>query len=218
MQASSLSSYNCYDSKQAVRQTLNIQVTAHVFETHRGWQKLKEKSNKSFQESNRKSFHRKQHEVNYKLKNPKRKGKTECPRFVGDSRRDKVFPLQKGGQTTIPFCSNVLVKLFTTPKIPSKECFPSTISSVQKRRLQPEVTLENCNWWSTLQNILPCPAPPKHCSRPLHHAGCERSHFNPEVTTCVIMCYQVTYYISCRLLILVSFTKRQLWKQLNLNY
>lgn len=69
-----------------------------------------------------------------------------------------------------------------------------------------------------LQNILPCPAPPKHCSRPLHHEGCERSHFNPEVTTCVIMCYQVTYYISCRLLILVSFTKRQLWKQLNLNY
>lgn len=31
-------------------------------------------------------------------------------------------------------------------RIPSQECFPSSISTVQMRRLQPEVALENCNW------------------------------------------------------------------------
>lgn len=80
-----------------------------------------------------------------------------------------------------------------------------------------EVALENRNWWSTLTNILLCPAPPKCLSHLLHHTGCECSPFSPEVTTCVIMCHQVTYYISRRLLILVSFTKRQLWKKQSLN-
>lgn len=142
-----------------MRQTLNIQVTAYVFETQRGWQKVKEKSNKSFQESNRKSsrksFCRKQRKVNYKLKNHKRKGKTECPYFLENSKRDRTFPLLFLSR---PDRYPVLLKrpseAVTTPEPPSKECFPSSISTVLKRRLQPEVALENCNWWSTLQNIL----------------------------------------------------------------
>lgn len=130
---------------------LNVQVTAYVFETQRGWQKVKEKSNRSFQESNRKSnrksFHRKQRKVNYKLKNHKRKGKTECSYFVENSRRDKTFPLLFLSR---PDRYPILLKLpgeaVTTPELPSKECFPSSASTVQKIRLQPEVALENCNW------------------------------------------------------------------------
>lgn len=40
MQASSLSSYDCYDSRHTVMQTLNVHVTAYVFETQKGWQKV----------------------------------------------------------------------------------------------------------------------------------------------------------------------------------
>lgn len=40
MQAGSLSSCDCYDSRHTVMQTLNVQVTAYIFETQKGWQKV----------------------------------------------------------------------------------------------------------------------------------------------------------------------------------
>lgn len=36
MQGGSLSSYDCYDSRHTVMQTLSVQVTAYIFETQAG--------------------------------------------------------------------------------------------------------------------------------------------------------------------------------------
>lgn len=150
MQAGSLSSYDCYDSRHTVMQTLSVQVTPYIFETQRGWQKVIKQqtfSRKQAKKKKRKGFHGKQHKVNYKLKNHMRLRKTECPQFVGDIRRDGIFPLLFLFR---PAHYSILLKhpgeAVHHTRIPSKECFPSSISTVQKRRLQPEAALENCNW------------------------------------------------------------------------
>lgn len=117
-----------------------------------------------------------------------RKRKTECPHFVGDIRRDGTFPLLFLFR---PAHYSILLKhpdeAAHHTRIPSKECFPSSIFTVQKRRLQSEGALENCYWWSTLWNTLPYPGAHTALSHPLHPAGCKHSHFSPDLITCVIM-------------------------------